>query len=49
MMSAEDFTDPHWVDEIPDVECDWCGFVECACDELFDAHEAEQMMIEDGR
>jgi hypothetical protein len=30
------------VDEIPEGrECDWCGFVQCACDEFDDAHEVE--------
>jgi len=38
------------VDEIaPAPECNWCGFVDCACDELQDAHDDERMMIEDGR
>jgi hypothetical protein len=45
-MSAEDFTDPHWVDEFPEsVECGWCGFIECACDELEDIHDFGQEMM----
>jgi hypothetical protein len=42
--------DWHDVDEdAPDHECDWCGFVKCACDELQDAYEFDQDMIEEGR
>jgi hypothetical protein len=30
-------------------ECSSCGFIKCACDELNDAHDDEQMMMDDGR
>ena len=42
-MSVTDWDD---VDEYPDeVECDWCGFVTCACDELNDAHDVEMELM----
>jgi hypothetical protein len=42
-MAEMDWDD---VDEFPEsVECDWCGFVECACDELEDIHDFDQEMI----
>lgn len=35
------------VDEIPENsrECYFCGFVDCACDELADVHDFDQEMI----